>query len=52
MKSIVLMFFGGLIGGLIGPMTALAGVATGDLIGRALTHSVAPDSGDKQSPCR
>jgi gas vesicle protein len=52
MKSVVLMFFGGLIGGLIGPVTALAGVATGYLVGRALTHSAAPNSGDEQSPYR
>lgn len=52
MKSVVLMFVGGLVGGLIGPVTALVGVAAGYLLGRALTHSVALKPGEEQSACR
>lgn len=52
MKSVILMFVGGLAGGLIGPMTALVGVAAGYVIGRALTHSVAPKPREKPSACR
>ena len=39
MKSVILMFVGGLVGGLIGPVTALVGVAAGYVVGRALTLS-------------
>jgi hypothetical protein len=34
MKSVILMFVGGLMGGLIGPVAALMGVAAGFFIGR------------------
>jgi len=43
MKSVVLMFIGGLTGGLIGPVSALVGVAAGYVVGRMLTHSDTPD---------
>ncbi|ABM18297.1 hypothetical protein Maqu_1207 [Marinobacter nauticus VT8] len=52
MKSIILMFVGGFLGGLIGPVTALVGVAAGYMIGRALTHSVAPKPSEESSACR
>ncbi|XOB90760.1 hypothetical protein ACMC9M_10385 [Pseudomonadota bacterium 24LQ007] len=39
MKSVVLMFIGGLLGGMVGPVTALVGVGAGYLIGLALTES-------------
>ncbi len=52
MKSVILMFVGGLLGGLIGPVTALVGVTAGYVVGRALTHSVAPKPSEEQSPCR
>jgi|MGYP000001672382 hypothetical protein len=52
MKSVVLMFVGGLVGGLIGPVTALVSVAAGYVLGRALTHSVAPKPSEEQSHCR
>ncbi|MET4026822.1 gas vesicle protein [Marinobacter sp. MBR-99] len=52
MKSVILMFVGGLLGGLIGPVTALVGVAAGYVIGRALTHSVAPKPSEEGSACR
>jgi hypothetical protein len=34
MKSIILMFGGGLVGGMIGPVDALIGAAAGFFIGR------------------
>ena len=34
MKSIILMFGGGLVGGMIGPVAALIGAAAGFFIGR------------------
>ena len=43
MKSVVLMFIGGLTGGLIGPVSALVGVAAGYVVGRMLTNSGTPD---------
>jgi len=53
MKSVVLMFVGGLVGGLIGPVTALVGVAAGYVVGRALTHSgVTRKPAENQAPCR
>ncbi|WP_273132308.1 hypothetical protein [Marinobacter vinifirmus] len=39
MKSVVLMFVGGLVGGFIGPVSALVGVAAGYVVGRMLTQS-------------
>lgn len=38
-KSIVLMFFGGLFGGIFGPMTALLGIVAGFFIGRDTSES-------------
>ncbi|WP_178338766.1 hypothetical protein [Marinobacter nauticus] len=52
MKSVILMFIGGLVGSLIGPVVALVGVAAGYVIGRALTHSVAPKPSEERSACR
>lgn len=53
MKSVILMFVGGLVGGLIGPVTALVGVAAGYVVGRALTHSgVIRKPAENQAPCR
>jgi hypothetical protein len=52
MKSVILMFIGGLVGSLIGPVVALVGVAAGYVIGRALTHSVAPKPSEEGSACR
>jgi len=52
MKSVVLMFVGGLVGGLIGPVSALVGGVTGYLIGRALTHPAAAKPNEKTSACR
>lgn len=51
MKSIILMFVGGLLGSLIGPMTALVGVAAGYVVGCALTHPSAPKPNENKSPC-
>lgn len=53
MKSVILMFVGGLVGGLIGPATALVGVAAGYVVGRALTLSgVTRKPAENQAPCR
>ena len=43
MKSVVLMFVGGLVGGFIGPVSALVGVAAGYVVGRMLTQSDVPE---------
>lgn len=37
MKSVVLMFIGGLVGSMIGPVTALAASAAGYVVGHVLT---------------
>ena len=51
MKSVILMFVGGLVGGLIGPVTALVGVAAGYVVGRALTLSgVTRKPAENQAP--
>jgi len=52
MKSVILMFIGGLLGGLIGPVTALAGVAAGYVIGRDVTHPVVMKPSEKPPACR
>ncbi|MGO3692816.1 hypothetical protein [Marinobacter sp.] len=52
MKSVVLMFVGGLVGGLIGPVSALVGGVTGYLVGRALMHPAAAKPNEKPSSCR
>ena len=53
MKSVILMFVGGLVGGLIGPVTALVGVAAGYVGGRALTlPGVTRKPAENQAPCR
>jgi len=37
MKSVILIFGGGLVGGMIGPVAALIGAAAGFFIGRHLS---------------
>ena len=51
MRSVILMFVGGLLGGLVGPVTALVGVAAGYAIGCGLVYTSAPEPDEKQSPC-
>ena len=51
MKSVILMFIGGLLGALIGPVTALVGVAAGYVVGRTLTHPSASKPNENQFPC-
>ncbi|GGC77237.1 hypothetical protein GCM10011362_27580 [Marinobacter halophilus] len=52
MKSVILMFVGGLLGSLIGPVVALVGVAAGYVVGLAPTHSVVLKPSEEHSHCR